>query len=258
MSIETNSLVDSLDQVLGALNSLFAEEGASKEVAVLALSKATIEETSFDRWDGGIYGYTVHLQIPPNFYAQLGAELEAIEKTLCEKVRQITRLFHQQFIEAFVITTELVEDTQWREKARVYLTGDGLTNQGRARSDNLAPRQCDGLLFRSEPEINLYRAFKSLAVSFAPLPVFIRGGAAYKRIEPDFLIIHAGMCMVVEVDGDTVHHETPEAAQNRLTMLTHEGAILHRVNANECDTPEKARECAKRALAVLEKAKSNR
>jgi len=44
---------------------------------------------------------------------------------------------------------------------------------------------CDGLLFRSQPEINLYRAFKALGITFAPLPVFIRGGETY----PTFRII---------------------------------------------------------------------
>lgn len=85
------------------------------------------------------------------------------------------------------------------------MTGQGVTNQGRARSDNLAPRMWDGLLFRSQQEINLYRALKSQAVSFAPLPVFVRGGTTYQRVEPDFLVIKDSIVLIVEVDGDTIH-----------------------------------------------------
>jgi hypothetical protein len=96
-------------------------------------------------------------------------------------------------------------DPKWRDKARTWLAGDGVTNQGRVRSDNIASRECDGLLFRSEPEILLYKALKSLGLSFAPLPVFIRGGQTYRRIEPDFVIVKSGIVMIVEVDGDTVH-----------------------------------------------------
>jgi hypothetical protein len=78
-------------------------------------------------------------------------------------------------------------------------------------------------LFRSPPEIHLYKALKQQGVSFAPLPVFIKGGKSYQRIEPDFFIIMNGVMMVVEVDGDTVHQETPAEAHDRTTMLLHEG-----------------------------------
>lgn len=73
-----------------------------------------------------------------------------------------------------------------------WLRGEGITNQGRVRSDNIAARAFDGLLFRSQPEINLYGALKAAGVSFAPLPVFVRGGHDYRRIEPDFIIVKDG------------------------------------------------------------------
>ncbi len=63
---------------------------------------------------------------------------------------------------------------------------------------------------------------------------------------------------MVEVDGDTYHHETPSEAHNRTTMLAHEGAQIERVNASQCDTPEKAAVCAKRLLSVIAKLKDVR
>ena len=117
---------------------------------------------------------------------------------------------------------------------------------------------CDGLLFRSQPEINLYREFKALGITFAPLPVFIRGGETYRRIEPDFVLFKDGIFMIVEVDGDTVHRETPLEAHNRTMMLVLEGAHVERVNAKECDTVAKAQECAARILGILDKLKANR
>lgn len=117
------------------------------------------------------------------------------------------------------IIPAVVEDPQWREKAAAWLTGSKVSNQGRVRSNNVAPLTVDGLLFRSQPEIHLYRALKALGVSFAPLPVFVRGGESYSRIEPDFVVVHAGITMIVEVDGDTVHQETPAEAHARTSML---------------------------------------
>lgn len=86
----------------------------------------------------------------------------------------------------------------------------------------------------SQAEINLYNALKQLSVAFAPLPVFIRGGREYKRIEPDFIIVRNGVMLHVEVDGDTVHKETPADAHERASLLTSEGVIIERVRASEC------------------------
>jgi hypothetical protein len=113
-------------------------------------------------------------------------------------------------------------------------------------------------LFRSAPEINLYRALKELGLMFAPLPVFLRGGKSYQRIEPDFVIILNGIVMIVEVDGDTVHRETPAEADKRTRAFKLEGAIIEHVAALDCETYEKARRCASMLLSALEKAKVSR
>jgi hypothetical protein len=133
------------------------------------------------------------------------------------------------------------------------LDGTGINNQGRVRSNNIAHREVDGLLFRSEPEIHLYRALKAKGVTFAPLPVFLRGGARYYRLEPDFVIFKDGVIMIVEVDGDTVHRESPADAHERLEPFRHEGATVERVRAIDCGTQDAARECATKLLHILEK-----
>jgi very-short-patch-repair endonuclease len=92
-------------------------------------------------------------------------------------------------------------------------------------------------------------------VSFAPLAVFVRGGKDYQRIEPDFVILKSGVCLVVEIDGDTYHQETPAEAHARTTMLQHEGASIERYPSTECDTPERATRLAKRIVQVIEKIK---
>jgi hypothetical protein len=139
-------------------------------------------------------------------------------------------------------------EPDWRGKAKAWAQGSGVTNQGRVRSDNIAAREKDGLLFRSQPEINLYLALKSQGVSFAPLPVFIRGGKTHQRMEPDFIVIKNGITMQVEVDGDTVHTETPAEAQTRVAMLEDEGVFVHRIAASRCDTLEKLKFVRKKSL----------
>jgi len=247
-----------IEAVLATVASLLASEGRAKEVGILANAKAILKQTDYDNWDGGIYIYTLYLQIPVWLYTQISSNKEECENKILEHIRPLTVIFPRDNIQSVFIVPQAIEDKDWRDKANAWIAGTGVTNQGRVRSDNIAPRECDGLLFRSPPEIHLYRALKSLGVSFAPLPVFIKGGETYRRIEPDFIVLKDGMVMVIEVDGDTVHQETPTEAHNRTTMLVHEGAHVERINSSECDTPEKAEKSAKRLLQLITKLKSAR
>ena len=196
--------------------------------------------------------------MPAVLYSQINKSRSDIERLIGKKAKELTRSFHNAHIHDVLINTEIAETENWREKAKAWASGQGMTNQGRVRSDNIASYTFDGLLFRSQPEINLYNALKSCGVSFAPLPVFIRGGQTYRRIEPDFVVIRSGMMMVIEVDGDTVHQETPAEAHARTSMLVHEGVHLERVRAAECDTPDKATRCAQRLLAILAQVQASR
>lgn len=183
--------------------------------------------------------------------------MERIEKDIFAKAKSLLRAYPKKDIGLVQITAELATDPSWREKAKAWVDGKYINNQGRVRSDNIASLQSDGLLFRSQSEIHLYNALKAAGVSFAPLPVFVRGGQTYQRIEPDFVILKDGLILVVEVDGDTVHHETPVEAHARTPMLAHEGAHIERVRAAGCETPEKAKLCAQKVLTALSKLKAS-
>lgn len=241
--------------LLRALARLFASKGAATEVAILANSSASIGSKYNDFGEE----YTVlYLQIPMYLYSQISTEITNYENKILEKVEVILRAIPSKdvWIQTVRISPDILEDPNWQAKAKAWLAGSNITNQGRVRSDNIASRTCDGLLFRSQPEIFLYQALKALSVSFAPLPVFVRGGAEYRRIEPDFVIVKDGIIMLVEVDGDTVHQETPAEAHTRTTMLVHEGVHVERVRASECETLEKAKKCAINLMQVLKKIKS--
>jgi hypothetical protein len=246
------------EPLLSTLARLFAREGATQEVAILATSRASIEHTEYDNWDGGTNFYTLYVRVPHWLFGRIEPSASEIGQRILEKAGPILRPSRGHFLRDVELVPDLVEDEHWREKAMAWLAGENVSNQGRVRSDNLPSRTDDGLLFRSQPEINLYRALKAEGVSFAPLPVFVRGGEHYRRIEPDFVVIKDGVVLIVEVDGDTVHNESPAEAHDRTTMLLHEGALLERVNANRCDTPAKAATCARELLRVLEKRRLSR
>lgn len=248
-----------LEKILAAVTRTFAQEGNAAAVAVLACSTPTLEQSDYDTTlDGPLYGYILTLEISEDLYRQLLNSRNSLAEAIATRFNSLTPQYRDEKISSVAITPALTDDPNWRDKARVWIAGAGVSNQGRARSDNLAPRMADGLLFRSQPEINLYRALKALGISFAPLPVFVRGGETYRRIEPDFVILKDGILLIVEVDGDTVHRETPAEAHDRTTMLAYEGALVERVNASECDTPEKAKDCARKILGIINKLKANK
>jgi len=246
------------EPLLSTLARLFALEGAARELAILADAEAELEVTDYDNWDGGIYTFGLSLRIPEELYSQLYEDLKTCQDRILEKAQRVFSTSSSETLGSVSISPILKADPKWRDKARAILSGAGITNQGRVRSTNVASRTCDGLLFRSQQEINLYKALKTLGVSFAPLPVFIRGGSTYKRIEPDFIILRDGVVMIVEVDGDTVHRETPAEAHDRTTMLIHQGEHVERVKASECETIELATSCARKLLQILNKLKGVR
>lgn len=245
------------EAILYTLARLYAHQGQAKEVALLADAEPTLRQTDYDNYNGGTYIYTLFLKIALPAYTQIASECAEIERKLVEDVRQFFRVEAAcDELSAVKISPKLTEgEPDWREKAKAWAQGNGVTNQGRVRSDNIAAKEKDGLLFRSQPEINLYLALKSQGVSFAPLPVFIRGGKTHQRMEPDFIVIKNGITLQIEVDGDTVHTETPAEAQTRVAMLEDEGVFVHRIAASRCDNLEKAQVCAKE---IIEKVNTRR
>lgn len=255
--MQTRFLADP-ESILGTLARLFAAKGAAREVAVLTYSSPEVKESYYDNWNGGTTHYTLYLHVPINLYPQLESDLPEIENTILENAGVFLSNFDNDILSTVKIIPAVLEDPQWRDKASAWLSGSKITNQGRVRSDNVAPLTADGLLFRSQPEIHFYRALKSEGVSFSPLPVFIRGGQTYSRIEPDFVIVHHGITMVVEIDGDTVHQETPAEAQARVRTLQHEGVHVERILASECNEPQKAIDAVKRILVAIDKLKASK
>jgi hypothetical protein len=220
--------------------------------SILANAEVSVRHWSHDNWNGGQDTWRVDFAIPPEVYYDL-EDRPAIEGVITRALAPVMEAVSERDSLDAYITTTLQPDPDWRQKVRQHLSGEGVTNQGRVRSDNIAAREHDGLLFRSRPEVLFYDALKRQGVPFAPLSVVLRGGLDYKRIEPDFLIFKDGLVMVVEIDGDLYHTETPAAAHTRLKMLLDEGVRPERILASACDTPEKAAEAVALVLSTIDK-----
>lgn len=245
------------DSVLATAAGILARKGATREVAVLANGDPFFEPVE-TRWSDDPAQYTLNLVVPRHIYEQIGDERSQLEKAILNELEEIFRRYENDWISSVTIHPELSRNRDWKQDAKAWLRGDGVSNQGRARSNNIAALEHDGLLFRSKPEIYLFDALKQPGNPIAPLPVFIKGGEEFRRIEPDFLIVRRGMLMVVEVDGDSFHTESPADASARLELLSAHGSQVTRVKADDCSTPANATKCAQRVIEYMDQLKTSR
>jgi hypothetical protein len=249
------------DDFIAALARTFVHQGNAAAVAVLSEGNAAYEYKGRlynSNYGGHLPTFDARLDVAQAVFNSVIDRIFNLETELREQAEILMRRYPEVYLRNFVICPQYVKDPDWRLKAKAWLKGEGVNNQGRVRSDNIAPYTKDGLLFRSKPEINLYQALKARGITFSPLPVFIRGGDNYRRVEPDFVIWKNGKFIVIELDGTPFHTETPVEAHERTIMFNWEGAHIERISAAECDTPEKAERIANQIQALINKLLANK
>jgi hypothetical protein len=244
-----------LEAILGTAARILIRRGQIVSASILANADLSVRHLNYDNWNGGQDYWRIFMGIPVSTYFDL-ENREELQTQIEEAIRTPLEVTSDCDFITCEITTELERDPDWRQKTRQHLSGEGINNQGRVHSQNIAAREYDNLRFRSRPEIYFYRALKDAGLAFAPLSVILGRdglGQRTRRIEPDFVIFKDGIVTIVEIDGDLYHTETPHEAHSRLKFLTDEGARLERIDATACNTDDKAREAVGRVILGIEK-----
>src|SRR5690606_25635643 len=133
------------DSVLGTSARLFAADGAAREVAIVTYLTPAIVESHYDNWNGGTYFYNLILNAPINLNPQIEGSKKEISASVKEKIQVFLQGNDHEVLSEIAIVPAVVDDPQWREKAAAWLSGSKISNQGRVRSDNVAPLTQDGL-----------------------------------------------------------------------------------------------------------------
>lgn len=231
--------------------------GDARAIAVLISGECELEmiEHNF-----GIDYWLLTIALPvPLYYAMLEADREATSSAIEAVVKPFYDTRPEDALSGVRIAPRVGEAAaNWREEALRFVKGEGVTNQGRVRSDNIASREHQGLLFRSKAEITLFLALTRAQLAVAPLPVFVRIGKAYNRLEPDFIVIYKGLTFIIEVDGDTYHRESPAEADKRLIPLTYEGVEVRRIRAAELSNDDAADAVVKDLVEFMTRRKAAR
>ena len=71
------------DAVLATLLELFKNQKQHKVCEILENSRATIEETGYDDWDGGRCLFTLYLDLPIKLFARVESDVPKMEKRVC-------------------------------------------------------------------------------------------------------------------------------------------------------------------------------
>lgn len=244
------------DLVAAAVDALKIK-GDARAITVLVSGDCSLD---LEMSDFGINFWQIIIALPIGiFYAMSDDERKATESSIAEAIAPFYTAEQSDSLSSVVIAPKVGEAAQgWREEAMRYVKGEGVTNQGRVRSDNIASQQHQGLLFRSQAEVTLFKALVKAKLAVAPLPVFVRVGNSYNRLEPDFVIVYKGLTFVVEVDGDTYHRELPAEADKRLVPLTYEGVEVRRIRAAELLSDEQADKAVKGLMQFMAQRKASR
>lgn len=246
-------LEDFLASVVGALK----VRGDARAIAAIVEGEAY-----FHLWgsDFGIDSWRLFVTLPVHiFYALSDEERKATEEAILEVGAPFFASAPSDSLSLVSIAPMVTTAREnWREEAIRFIKGEGVTNQGRVRSDNIASKQHRGLLFRSKPEITLFEALTRAQLAVSPLPVFVRIGKSYNRLEPDFVVVYKGLTFVVEVDGDTYHKELPAEADKRLVPLTYEGVEVRRIRASELETDQAADAAVRELIQFMSRRKESR
>jgi very-short-patch-repair endonuclease len=246
-----------LEDFLASTVEALKVRGDARAIALILSGECDFE---FLNSDWGVDYWRLNIGIPtPLFHVLTKDEVSSVEKSVHEVGQQFFRSRPADSLSSAQVHPTVVQAPEgWREQALKYVRGEGVTNQGRVRSDNIASKEHRGLLFRSKAEINLFEAMQRAQLAVAPLPVFVRVGKSYHRLEPDFIVVFKGLTFVVEVDGDTFHRESPADADKRLVPLTYEGVEVRRIRAEDVTTDELADAAVKDLVQFMGKRKAAR
>ncbi|HOU84565.1 MAG TPA: hypothetical protein PLA54_05320 [Spirochaetota bacterium] len=96
---------------------LFKKGQEDFEIEVLLNAVISIDQTGYENWDGGIYLYTIFLEIPTEIFGQVLDKKDKIEKSICSKLAKIIPP-SQDCLSNIKILPQINYNTKWRELSK--------------------------------------------------------------------------------------------------------------------------------------------
>lgn len=104
--------------LLSTAANLFKEKGSFPEIEIIQHSKISIIQSGYDEWDGGIYLYTIYLEIPIDIFYKYSESKKEIENSILETILQISPPTNDQ-VRNVVLHPALSLQPNWRESLKL-------------------------------------------------------------------------------------------------------------------------------------------
>jgi TIR domain len=111
-----------IERLMAALSARFAKQGKTGLQSVLVNAQHHVqEETTYDSWNGGTFGHTVHLKVPVAVFHDVSDDIKGARDAIRTGLNDLASVINE-FIED--VTIELLDDpglSRWREDSGVLL-----------------------------------------------------------------------------------------------------------------------------------------
>src|SRR5687768_6968725 len=101
------ALPESVEAILRTLAQVYATQNRSREVNLLARSKAVVDQVDYDNWNGGTYGYELILRLPVTLYGQIEKDKAKLEREFLTRLEPLLHGFPNEYLRRVVIGLEV-------------------------------------------------------------------------------------------------------------------------------------------------------
>ncbi|MFA1672062.1 abortive infection family protein [Rhizobium mongolense] len=109
-------LSENYEAYLATASELLTVEGMIEAADTLKSSVPKIEETGYDNWNGGTTIWTIYLRMEPSAYARLGANREALEEQIYNRLKQVLEQYTEDWFSVKIVP-EVKPRPEWRQGA---------------------------------------------------------------------------------------------------------------------------------------------
>lgn len=127
-----------IERLMAALSARFAKQGNTALQRVLVNAQHHVqEETSYDGWNGGTFGHTVHMNVPVAVFQEVSDDIKGARDAIRAGLNDLASVSNE-FVED--VTIEVKDDPglrRWREDSGVLLQPFGAGVNDEAAVDKL-------------------------------------------------------------------------------------------------------------------------
>jgi len=111
-----------VEALLGTLSKLYDRERQRVKQQIIVNAQVSVEEGStYDSWNGGVYGHSVSLALPEELYLSIVRQKESYESALAKDLNKLHNV-QGEYVDRVLLEVQPAEGTDWRRMSGALLT----------------------------------------------------------------------------------------------------------------------------------------